>query len=626
MRKLRSLAVPILVMIMLGFIVAPTYAQSSGVITAEVDRSDLTTDEVLYLTVELASAAGQPSQRLLLDLDGFNVLGSSESTQMSLINGKMSVSTVYSYQLQPARTGELVIPAISVLVDGQTYSTEPITVNVTQGNGQSQSANPSSPTFPSFPNFPSLPNFGLLPSLRNFPNLPSMPSGPSISGRPAAALDSSEAPAELVGQDFYIEGKVDKSQPYQGEQLLYTVRIFDGGNALSQIQYEPPGFTGFWSEQVPEQMEYSLETAARVYRVIELKTILFPTVVGPLTIDPAGISVSGGFFSSGQTVQSIPVALDVKPLPDNAPADFRGAVGRYSMTAESDSAQLAANDTLTLKVTISGAGNLNNLPDPQWNEGQNWRAFDSQAKVTTRLENDTLLGERAYDRVLVPTTSGTVEIPGLSYSYFDPASERYETVQTESFSIEVAPDGAVGQNPPPPLTQTSVSSAPAQELRPLKSAPSTWQEGSTQLARHFSYWMLLGIPLLVLAGHFGWTYYQARLKAKSPDRRSQQAAHQAQIALRQATTASEGTYAAAGAILNSYLAARLGIKIEGFTHTELVRQLTAAGASPELVAQVQEIRFHSEMDSYAPPGTVDHPNDMLKTTEHVIDELEKALQ
>lgn len=626
MKRRRLLLIPILIVMILGFAVAPSYAQSSGVVTAEVDRTNLTTDETLILTILVDSAAGQPSRPVLPDLDGFNILGTSQSTQMSIINGSLSADTVYSYQLRPSKTGKLGIPAVSVSVGGQTYSTNPIQVNVTQGTGQNQPANPGWPTFPSLPGFgqfPSLPNF---PNFPNFPNLPSLSAAPSAPSGPVTALDPSEAPAELAGQDFYIEGKVDKLQPYQGEQLLYTVRIFHDGNPLNQIEYAAPGFTGFWSEPVPEQTAYTLETAGRLYSVTELKTILFPTVVGPLTIDPANLTIPGGLFSNSQALQSKPITLEVRPLPDGAPADFQGAVGQYSITAETDATQVAADETVTLNVTISGAGNLNNLPDPQWNEGPNWRAFDSQANSTTWLEDDTLLGERTYDRVLVPTNSGTVEIPALSYSYFDPASGRYETVQTEALSFEVAPGVTIAQNPPPPVTKTSTNPALAQELRPLKAAPSTWQQGSTQLARHYSYWVLWSIPLLVLAGHFGWKYYKAHMEAKTPDRRSRRAAQQAHIALRQATEAPDSAYAAAGAILNNYLASKLGLKIEGFTHMGVVQQLTAAGATPELVAQVQEIRFYSEMDGYAPPGTVDHAKDMLKTTERVIDELEKALQ
>lgn len=624
MRKLRFLAIPILFVTILGFAVAPTYAQSSGVITAEVDRKQLSTDEALMLTVRINRAAGQPTQRLLPDLDGFTVLGTSQSTEMSIVNSDVSVNTVYNYQLQPTKTGELVIPSISLTVNGQTYQTEPIRVQVTQGNGQGQAP------LPSLPSFPSLGNFGQFPAIPNFPNFPSIPNFPSLglgspsTNGPVEKLDASEAPDELVGQRYYIEGKVDKSQPYQGEQVIYTVRIYHSENLPGQMEFTAPEFTGFWNEQDPVQTNYVLETPGRTYQVTELKTVLFPTVIGPLVIDPASLSIPGGLLSNGQTLQSKPISLNVKPLPDNAPADFQGAVGQYSISAETGSNWVEANDTVDLNVTISGTGNLNNLPDPLWDAGSNWRTFAGQVEVTAQLENDTFAGERVYDHVLVPTTSGKVEIPAISYTYFDPVSSQYEIIQTEAISIEVGPGEIGASNQPSPLIQTETVSISDQSLRPLKAAPTTWLRGSTNLAQQAGYWLLWGIPLLVVASQVGWQRYQSHEAEATPERQRRQAAQQAYIALRKSMEKSGNAYIAAGVILNEYLAARFRINPEGLTHTALAQQLTNAGAPSRLVAMVQDIRSHSEMGAYAPSGSINQAEDMLKRTELVIHELEKV--
>lgn len=620
MRLTRILLIPVLVAAIFGLAVAPSFAQTPGVVRAEVDRIALTTDEALLLTVTIDASEAQDAQPTLPDLDSFNLLGSSRSTQMSLVNGNMSINTVYSYQLQPTETGALVIPPITVTAASQTYQTEPITVNVTQGNGQSQPANPSLPAFPS------IPGFGQFPSLSNFPNFPSFPSMPSSPRTPATALDPREAPADLTGQDLFVEAKVDNTSPFQGEQVLYTVRVYQATNQLTQIEYQLPDFRGFWSEQLPDQAEYSLEAAGRNYRVVELKTVLFPTVVDSLVINPTTILLPGGLFSSGQTLRTQQLTVDVRPLPDNAPADFQGAVGQYAIAAETDTVEVTMDDTVTFRVTINGTGNPNTLPDPQWNEGPDWRAFDSQANVTTHFEDGALLGARAYKRVLIPTTPGSLTLPSIAYTYFDPAEARYETVRTEPITVLVEAGAAGASLPPLRTVGTGSEMVGTEALRPLKPAPSTWFSGSRHLVQQPGFWLLSGLPLVVLVGHAGWRRYQSHREDNSAERRGRRAARRAQQALQAAANSPESAHQTASTILDEYLAARLDSRIDGLTHQELGQRLLSTGASPELVAQVQETRIRCEMGRYAPAKTSADSGDVLAEVGAIVAKLEQVLQ
>ena len=291
----------ILIPIVLAVLVLPWLgagsAQAQSPVLAEVNRTSLTTDETLSLTVTVTGGsivnAPQPS---LPSLKGFNIVGRSSSSQISIVNGDMSSLVVYVYRLQPYEAGDLVIEPISVSIDGQTYSTQPITVRVSQGNGAPPSA-------------------------------PAAPSVPSRQAQPQAAPPA----RELAGQDFYVEAIVDDARPYVGQQVVYTFRFYQAANLWEQPQYEGPTFTGFWSEHQGEQVDYRIQAAGRVYQVTELSSILFPSMVGPVTIDPARLTIPGGFFSRGQTLQTHPVELDVQPLPANAPQGFNGAVGQYVM-------------------------------------------------------------------------------------------------------------------------------------------------------------------------------------------------------------------------------------------------------------------------------------------------------
>ena len=345
MKNLIRSFILITVLLVAGFNAMPAFAQSNNgnnpTITAEVDRYHVSTDETVMLTVTVDVIGSSPSKPQLPSLAGFTVVRSSSGTQIRLVNGAMSIQETYQYNLRPTQTGELVIEPVTVNVNGITYGTDPLRITVTQGSGNVQPVpNPSLPVMPSLPSFPSSPFFN---------------SGISEPGIP---IEPSEAPTELAGQDFFIETEVDKLSPYIGEQALYTLRFYNAVRLFDDPQYQAPGFTGFWHENQPDGANYSLQQAGRTYNVTELQTVLFPTVIGETSIEPAEIIIPGGFFSNGQILRTKPTTLDVQSLPQNAPPSYQGAVGRFDIQAGVDTNQTVINEPVTLEVTISGQGNI----------------------------------------------------------------------------------------------------------------------------------------------------------------------------------------------------------------------------------------------------------------------------
>ena len=221
-RKLSISGIIAILILIVGFV--PTFAQGSPII-ATVDRNSLSTDESLVLTVTISTDTGSPERPSLPDLTGFNIVGTSSGTQMSIINGTVSSSATYQYRLQPIEVGDLVIEPITVSIGGQTYSTDPIPVQVTQGNNPVQSG-------------------------------PAQPSGQA-------------APTELVGQDYFVEAFVDNPAPFQGEQVTYTFRFYHAVNLSRRANYQPPSYTGFWGDAEPEQVQYTAQEAGRVYSINE---------------------------------------------------------------------------------------------------------------------------------------------------------------------------------------------------------------------------------------------------------------------------------------------------------------------------------------------------------------------
>jgi hypothetical protein len=609
----------ILTLLFLGVMALPALGQSP--VTAEVDRNFLSTDDALVLTVTIDTGAGDAARPTLPTMNDFQILGSSSGTQITVVNGNMTVQETYSYSLRPLREGALVIDPITVQINGQTYTTDAITVEVTQGTGQPQQGGSPGGAFPTVPGFPNL-NQMLPPGFQTMPNTPGGQSQP---------MDPADMPTELEGQDYFIEAEVDQDTPYQGEALVYSFRFYQAGSLFDQPDYTAPSFTGFWSKELSDQqMNYSTEAAGRPYRVTELQTILVPTVTGDVTIDPAQLSIPGDFFSSGVELQTQPISINVQPLPQNAPESFRGAVGQFDISASTDVTQTEVNDTVTLNVTINGTGNLETMPDPVWTEGPEWRSFDSEATVNAQFVDGDLQGSRTYERVLLPTENGDLVLPGIEFSYFNPETGQYETKSTEPITIQVTGDAAAADpqaplDPGTSVPQNAATAAVNPVLRPIKSSAELSSSAASALTQQTGYWLLWVVPLLLLVGHFSWKRYHQRRLDTADLRRSKGAAGKAKKALTEAQKTGHNQEAA-GPILTAFMEEKMNQPVAGLSHTQLVTLLAAKGVDDDLSRRVQNCLMLSEMGRYAPAELTLKQGDLWSETALVIDELDKELE
>ena len=109
-----------------------------------------------------------------------------------------------------------------------------------------------------------------------------------------SAVTSAPLNAQQPDTPLFVTAAVDNDQPYLGEQVSYIFRIHrrsDAETGTGQVEYDPPSFEGFWNSGVTEQREYEETTASGSYIVVELRTILFPSVAGAITIEPGTLSL-----------------------------------------------------------------------------------------------------------------------------------------------------------------------------------------------------------------------------------------------------------------------------------------------------------------------------------------------
>lgn len=547
-------------------------------VTAEVDRTELTTDETLTLTLTI-KGSGSVAPPALTGLQGFVMLGRSSATSISIVQGKTTAEMEYAFTLRPIETGTLTIDPISVTVDGRSHSTEPITVEVAQGTG----AAPQS-----------------------------------------RALGTVVPPAEeLSGQDFYVEAEVEDPHPYIGQQTAYIFRFYRAGGMLVQPTYDAPDFVGFWSTDETNQGTYGTRAAGRAYSVAELRTILFPSVSGKLTIGPSTVTIPGGFFSRNTTLTTNPVEVDVRPLPDGAPDGFTGAVGQLDIRARVDRRVGVVGDPLTLTVTVTGRGNFENMPDPAWPDMPEWRTFDSAATVVTNVNSGRLTGRKVYERVLIPNRAGDLEIPAIVYPYFDPEAGEYWTVSTEPIRVSVAPAADVPAAPAAGTASEATEREPT-DVRHIKPAPPRLRTGGGGLVGNALYWAAWAAPPALLALAYALRRLRGRLPAGSTGVRARK---RAEALLAEARRGGGEPHETAGRALTGYLSDRLGRPVSGLTQDAISGLLSERSAAPETIDRALRCLAASEVGRFAPRGDGGDAGDgILDEAAAVIAALEEEME
>jgi hypothetical protein len=238
--------------------------------------------------------------------------------------------------------------------------------------------------------------------------------------------------------DIYMQSLIDNPNPYVGQPIVYSLRIYDSLSSEGlEIAY--PDFNGFGQESPTTLPPYSQVIDGKTYTVYTQDIILYPNNDGTFVFDPAILRVPESPFQSEQILSSTQIALTVQPLPLNNPLSFRNAVGDFSITATLDKSDVTLGDVTALTVTIRGQGNLAQLLAPQitFSETQ-WRVFERSPQL---IGNSPLNGTKTFTWTLIPQQVGTQTLPNIEWSYFNPQRAEFVTLTQNTLSLNVMGDG-----------------------------------------------------------------------------------------------------------------------------------------------------------------------------------------
>jgi len=361
--------------------------------------------------------------------EGFEVLaGPSESTGTSIqiINRErtQTSTTTYTYVIRGSTAGLHTIGAAKVAVGSESYSSQPVSVEVVASHG----------------------------------------AGAGSGGGQAAQGQRQARAPEIGADDVLLRATANNTEVYKGEPVVVTLKFYRRINAgLEDLKI--PTFNGFWQQDIspaePAQQRESL--GGRAYDTWVLKEyLLYPQQSGTLTIDPFKVSVNAvfqvqsapsrnifdEFFGMGQNVQEVrgevasqPLRIVVREWPEEGrPASFDGAVGSFTLEATPPAATMGANSSASYTLRLSGTGNFPLLRAPKLQLPQSFESYDVKTLDQTRDGRGGISGNKEFSYPFIPRTDGVYTIPAFEFSYFDPRQRRYTTLSSGEVSIEVTAD------------------------------------------------------------------------------------------------------------------------------------------------------------------------------------------
>ena len=549
---------------------------------------------------------------------GFNnfmvLSGPNQSTSMQIINGAASGSRTFSYYLQPKGMGKFTISSASIDDNGKTYKTEPITITVVKGTPKQ---------------------------------------APQAAQQGGSTISEKE-----IGDNLFIKATADRQTVYMGEQITVTYKLYTRLGIASQMAVNKlPSYEGFWAEEinVPNTITFSTEVInGKQYRVGLLKKVaLFPSQLGELSVTPLVLDVpvqiqqkrksSGNifddffndpFFNNAQTVnynaKSNTLKIRVLPLPSqNVPKSFNGSVGDYTMNSEISTTNTKTNEPISLKIDLSGKGNIQLLNMPEINFPP---AFDKfEPKTSEQINRDgTITGKKTFEYLIVPRTVGKQEIPPIEFSYFNPSKKSYVTLKTPAYDINVAQGTNIKGDNVAGYSKEEIKVL-GQDIRYIKTNTNDLFKGSALVINSVGFWTATGLPLLLLAGLIVWKKRDDKLSSNLQLLRYQRAEKVARLRFKTAKTLMEANdqaafYTEISAALFGYLEDKLHILKSEISLEKAVEELEKRNIDASKIDTLKDCIEKCEFARFAPKGdAVAAMNDMYNELTNVIIEIEKSI-
>lgn len=519
------------------------------------------------------------------DFAGLDVLmGPSRSTSSStqIINGSMSseTSVTFTYVLMASKEGTYNIPPATVTSKGKQYSSNALAVKVLPQD-QADKANRAG-------------------------------QGVSSSG--------------VSNDNLFLRAIVSKTNVYEQEAVLVTYKVYSRPDITGLTALKLPDFSGLVTQEIelPQNQQLGMENYKGLNYVtfVVAQRLLYPQRSGEISVGPCDVGVAvrirnqrGGtgsifddFFDSYSEVKKDLRApgfkLNVKPLPAGKPAGFAGAVGDFRLQSSITPQQPKSNESVTLKIDISGTGNLKYIKTPEVQFPGSFEQFDP--KVDNKLDITTagVSGTKSIEYLVIPRSEGKFVIPSVKFSFFDTKTGGYKTLSTPEYTLDVAKGKGGGPAQVNNFTSKENVKLLGQDIRFIRPDFKLTKSGS-YIFGTWIYYLAYILPVLVLGVFF--VIYRKRIaenantslmKTKKANKVANKRLKQVAVYLRE--NKKQEYYDELLKAIWGYISDKLSIPLSELTKDNVQAELVKFGVDQSTIDEIIHILNTCEFARYAP--------------------------
>jgi hypothetical protein len=551
----------------------------------------------------------------LPEITNFEVLAGpfeSRSSSYQIINGKTtsSISISYTYTLQGTKTGTFTVPSGSIVVDGQKYNSNGLSIKVLPADDASASKSQNN------------------------------------------QQSNGSSTQSISNENVFIRTSVSKNNVYEQEAVLVTYKLYTLVDVVQCVNKKMPDFNGFMKQDIEQnqnkQFSYENFNGKNYGTVVLYQVLVYPQRSGDITIDKANFeaviriqnktqarSIFDDFFESYSNVNKNIVApavkVIVKALPANKPSNFNGTVGRFSLNSNISSTQTKANEAITIKVNISGSGNMKLIKNPEIKFPDGFEVYDPKVNNNFNTTTSGISGTKTIEYMFIPRHAGNFEIPSAQFSYFDIEEKTYKTLQTPAYNLQVT-KGEGGENT---VVNNYTSKEDVKQLgkdiRYIYTNPIELQKEVSPIFDTLIGWLMFIIPLIITSILFLLFKKQTQENANIEFVKNKKANRLAQKRLKLAQKLlSEGKkdkfYEEVLKAVWTYLSDKLAIPVASLNKENVELELTQKGVQPALISKFTDILNTCEFARYAPNSGQQEMGNLYNETLESISNLESFIK
>lgn len=563
-------------------------------VVASVDKKKINLNQHISFEVRAEGSEGFPNVNLSPIKDFTIASGPSQSSSYQMFNNKVTTAFTLSWNLLPRKQGKLSIPSLKVKVDGKSYSTKPITVQV------------------------------------------------SRSSRPQTRRRQQPEQETLY---VFLVAEADKREAYIGEQITVEFLFYTQVNIKDLSIVQKPQGIGFWKEELqsPRSPKFRLRERDGVrYNEASLgKIALFPTETGQLSLDPMILNVAVESRSVNQVptfddfrfgdpfsifprterlvLKSEPLELTIHPLPvEDRPENASRAVGKFSLSTSIDTTVVEENKAVTFLVELEGTGNLNlvEIGEPDFPGGV--EIFDRKRPVFDRdVFRDDFTGVKRWEYIIMPRRSGRFIVPEMELAYFNPAENSWKIARSEPVRLNVEKD-----NGTPSLSGTPRDVVQLDEdIRYIRTHPVQFRLIRQEVIPTLFWWLAIaGAVLFIVPG---------AVRLVQGDRESRKREAQARTALRRCRRrlkriSSNDDYGSVTEAITSYVADKFGLPSAGMD-THSIDTLLMGIVTDDKREELGQILTACNEGRFSPGAAAESAVELAGTVTELLSSLEREL-